>query len=42
MNELYTDVNHSMGELCGVVPFCGATESQERANLVSHFQSPIV
>lgn len=42
MNELFTDVNHFAGELCGVVPFCGAAESQVLTNLVSHFQSPIV
>ena len=27
MNELFTDVNHFAGELCGVVPFLGTAEN---------------
>jgi hypothetical protein len=27
MNEMFTDVNHFMGELCGVVPFLGTAEN---------------
>lgn len=27
MNELCTDANHFMGELCGVVPFLGTAEN---------------
>lgn len=42
MNKLCTDVNHFMGELCGVVPFLGTAENHRRANLVSRFQPPIV
>ena len=29
MNELFTDVNHFMGELCGVVPFLGTAENSQ-------------